>query len=264
MRVVGKWGSSSTAASWHSCRARGGCYGSRSLWNRQIELLGDAGAPHPPGAQLVAGTKCLGNVGRAPRVSTAQGDVPACPFPSLQVNIRLWCLCPWAAWCHLHVPFSHQALEGTGGAFWLPLAPGSAGRCRVCPWEGSCPWASLLMGAHPCGSVPTSLCQLARAGVSGALPGLGVPPRWFPTQLAVLLWQMIPHVPCPGSCGQDEHCCGAEGAAGACAMALLASHPCQPFLCLHLHRDAATAHSLCLFPSQPASWDLAAYGCSPS
>lgn len=85
----------------------------------------------------------------------------------------------------------------------------------------------------------------------------------FPTQLAVLLWQMIPHVPCPGSCGQDERCWG--GAAGACAVALLASHPCQPFLCLHLHRDATTAHSLChLFPSQPASWDLAAYRCSPS
>lgn len=45
-----------------------------------------------------------------------------------------------------------------------------------------------------------------------------------------------------------------------------ASHPCQPFLCLHLHRDAAMAHSPChLFPSQPASWDLAARSrCSPS
>lgn len=33
-----------------------------------------------------------GNVGRAPRVRVPQGDVPAHPFPLLQVNIRLWCL----------------------------------------------------------------------------------------------------------------------------------------------------------------------------
>lgn len=109
----------------------------------------------------------------------------------------------------------------------LPLAPGSAGRCRVCPREGSCPWASPLMGAHPCAAAPTNPVP---AGVPGALPGLGVPPGCSPNSvgcapdalaLGSQLWQSMPRVPCPGSCGQDEHCCGAEGAGGACAMGLL-------------------------------------------
>lgn len=105
----------------------------------------DARSPLPAWGFTRTGAGVQWKCRQKPRASVVQGDASAHPFPLLQVNIGhigfVSTLCPWGSLGSPACPPLPKQWRGTGGACWLLLALGSMGRCRVHPWEESCPWA---------------------------------------------------------------------------------------------------------------------------
>lgn len=122
MGVMGKWGSSSTAAGPEGAAIAPSASGTGKFnsWG-MLE----------PIAHLEHHWSGVG-MWQCPQGECSTEECPCLSLP-FAAGERQAVVSLWAPQCHLHVPLSHQALEGTGAVCWLLLAPGSVGRCRVCP-----------------------------------------------------------------------------------------------------------------------------------